>query len=255
VNLEFEEKTKPVLMPKPEDDFIKDVWRDTGICDLETMRLVWTVICQQIPKRLISDQDSINFGWGVLRAFPYRTNWKQIILSKFWRSWVIFSKKKTRDELDATEFGVEIRKTDLIAMMSKGQKSWFRWTVEIEPTKAWEDYSDEIEKSVFSSIGARAYVDRLGGLINRLWPGIVSTFFSFAENTSIPCGSLVRGSGRSHYRLVEYVPDGKVLPCNLEDGKAYVVSDSRVAPVYGIDEETRKGENEDVPELPVVCLH
>lgn len=211
------------------DDFIKDVWQRTSVCELPLLRLIWFTICQEIPRWLMSTNKPIDLGWGHIRTFPYRCNWKQIMLSKFDRVWSLLKlpKEEREAKLSFTDFKEEMTSTDMAALVKAGpNRRAIRWTVELDPNNLWWEYSDMIEKGVLEGTTKTSYLKRYATLLHKMYPVAMETFRRFVQQTTLPSAAVLAGRGNRGRELVDHVHPGEVRPRNPEGLPVRVTSRS-----------------------------
>lgn len=211
------------------DDFIKDVWQRTAICELATLRLIWLTLCQEMPRWMMNQNKPINIGWARMVALPYRVNWKQIVLARFPRIWAFLKlpDKKMISNIEMTDFPLEMISTSLTALSKAGlNQKTIRWTVELEPNALWWEYQDTVELRVLEATGKHAYIKRYASLLHRMYPLALEIFRSFVKQTTLPSASILRRRGHRGRELVDNVQPGEVRPRNPEGVPVCVTTDS-----------------------------
>lgn len=200
-----------------DEDFVKAAWRRSQIADLATFKAVWIAITQEIPRWMVGDLKPINFGWGELHAFPYRANWKQIVLSRFPNALSRLRKKDMRKSAEETELPALLRNVVNCAVEKKGHlTSGFSWTLEMSPTDEWFTYVRKVEDDRIKITTRNGYAASWGSLITRLFPSILRVFYRFVAQTAIPAGAISSGDTPGGSFLVPYIPSRGCHPVRVD---------------------------------------
>lgn len=245
--------------PGDSDNFIKEIWHSTDAFDLDTMKAVWALICQEAPRWMIGKNKSINMGWCKLHAVQYRANWKQILLSRFPLVWSILrgvKEKGPRANIQMSDLYSDLLRSDLVATKKTVRgKVIFCWTAELEMLKDWHEYSEKVESEISTSMPDAAYARRLGLLNHRCWWNHILLFRSFVEDTLLPCGAAITNDAGILKKLAQNIPKGRVRPNGGENNNIHPVSFSDKSGLIGPGEgETLSGEGPNMPhQMPDVC--
>lgn len=200
-------------------DFVKAAWKRSQISDLATFKAVWIAITQEIPRWMVGDLKSVNFGWGELHAFPYRANWKNIVLSRFPNPLRRLRDKELRKSAEETELPALFRNVINCAIdKQEGKFSSFQWTLEVTPNPEWFAYTRKVESDRSKLTNRHGYATSWGSIITRLFPSILKVFHRFVAQTALPAGALSSGDGPSGSFLVPYTGPGGVRPVRVDDG-------------------------------------
>ena len=200
-------------------DFVKAAWKRSQISDLATFKAVWIAITQEIPRWMVGDLKSVNFGWGELHAFPYRANWKNIVLSRFPNPLRRLRDKELRKSAEETELPALFRNVINCAIdKQEGKFSSFQWTLEVTPNPEWFAYTRKVESDRSKLTNRHGYALSWGSIITRLFPSILKVFHRWVAQTALPAGALSSGDGPSGSFLVPYTGPGGVRPVRVDDG-------------------------------------
>jgi hypothetical protein len=208
-----------------EDDlFVKAAWKRSQVADLKTFRLVWLAITQEMPRRLVADMKPIDLGWAKLHAFPYRKNWKQIVLSRFPNAIeqlpaATNDRAGKHEAVMQTELPAHLRNTVLNALdpgdKDSGQYK-FRWTLEVEESKAFVEWAKEFETDRHATLKRSDYAKQWGAVIARQFPQIVDVFTSFVRQTVFPAAMLGGAVDKNLGCLVPYIANKRVRPVMVD---------------------------------------
>ena len=160
-------KIDPQLMDestreKVDMDFVDWVSDRTSILPKKELRLLWLTFATLAPQYLLQKMNPIDFGFARLHALPFRASWKAILMSKFPKAWRWLRAKSKWPLFEISPYAVESRKTDLIGVRPYGAAHVISWTLEIEPSNLWHDYTLRVEQKAFSAASPRAYLVRVG---------------------------------------------------------------------------------------------
>lgn len=255
----FEGTDAPPVAPGEIDEtFLAWVHKESAPATLSEMRVIWAAIVQKMPEWMVLKQKPVDFGWCRLHAFPFRANWKQILLAKFPRIWRWLEKPMDRHKLEISTFAVEARSSDLLAVIRKKKdRGFIRWSAELQVLPSFYEYSDQIEQDNARHSLESTYLRRVGGLVNRAWPRMVECLRSFVADTITPCGDVVSDRSGGPVRLVKHWPGERVRQKDSDGWEAAVVSDDCTGIVGMSKEEPQTGEGEApyVQEMPIVRLY
>jgi len=187
-----------------DEAFVKAAWKRSAIADLATFKAVWIAITQEMPRWMVGDLRHVDFGFGQLHAFPYRANWKQIVLSRFPNALRRLRDKELRKSAEETELPALLRNVVNCAVESQGPVSSFQWTLEVTPNPEWFAYTRNVEADRAKLVNRNGYTTSWGGIITRLYPKILSVFHRFVAQTALPAGALSSGDGPGGSFLVPY---------------------------------------------------
>lgn len=238
-------------------DFAAWVHEKTGMLTRQELSLIWISMCQEMPRYLLTTNTFIDLGWARIFGLPYRANWKQILLTKFPRIWKWLKGRTEWHKLEISPFSVESNSADLIGAKAHGGKAWLiSWTPELQPMKAWYDYTHSVEQHAYASLTPRAYLDRIGTLFEANWKNLVSVFRSYVSDTTLPCGDIADPHNPTARRFVAWTPEGSPTPVPCPNPPAAWVSDPCDNGVYPASQRLpRKGEAGYVSEVPIVSLY
>lgn len=244
--------------PEASKAFVEDLHAKSGIDQLPVLKALWNAICNHMAYWLLIEQKSIDFGWFKLHAFPVRANWKQILLARH-KVLPSIGRMTGEDRLAAiyeNGVGASLQETTLVALKGDHHEKHVDWTVEVEPTKAWDDYVKAMElHRLGNSADGTEYPSWWGTTWYKLRNNALDVLLRFASQSGIPAATLGAGGYRSRSGFVDHVPKGRVLPANVDDTEvSAVVADSPAAvrlpdgSVAGLQETQR------MPKMPVVRL-
>lgn len=244
--------------PDPSKSFVEDLFIKSGIDQLPVLKTLWNAICNHMAYWLLIEQRSIDFGWFKLHAFPVRANWKQILLArhKDLPSMSRISGDEAMEMLVESGVAASLQETTLIALKGDQHEKRVDWTVEIEMTKAWDDYVAALEiHRIGNSAAGTDYPSWWGSTWYKLRNHAGNVLFRFASQSGVPAATLGAGGYRSRSGFVEYVPNGRVSAANVDDVPvSVVVADSPAAVRLPDGSVAGIKANERVPKMPTVRL-
>lgn len=209
------------LAPESSKSFIEDLHAKSQLDQLPVLKALWNAICNHIAFWLLVKGEPIDFGWFKLHAFPVRANWKQIVLSRHPKLTSISRLVDAEDRMDAIEtagVAATLQETTLISLRGDHAEKRVGWTIEVEPTRAWDDYTDALElHRLGHTAGGSDYPSWWGNTWYKLRDSAVSVLLRFASQSAIPAATLGQGGYRSRSGFVEHVPKGCVRPANVDD--------------------------------------
>lgn len=241
------------------DDFIEELYQRTRVADLKTLRILFHAICQEMPRWLLATGKPLDLGWVKLWAFPYRANWKQILLRKFESILTVFKTPSPQLDYDLNHLGFHraLRCTDLMAIKRQGGAMHYtmRWTVEADLQKPWWKYVDQHEDDIYASAGKRGYLQRASFLFNRLAIDSIWVFKRWVEQTTSACGTVCKhGLDGGEGLAPKLRPDG-VLPQSPDHGAVRRTTASPDQGLFDVDgRELGVEEAPDLSEMPTVLV-
>lgn len=262
VSLEIEAKPRSEDMEKEEarhvsdERFLKMAWKMSPIADYKVFRMVWLAICQAMPHRLLVDMIPIDFGWARIHAFPYRKNWRQIVLSRMPNCVEQFQNaqgKTLYQKAMTTELPMHIRNSVLIALhKDEASKNKFGWTLEIEESQEFDQWVHDLEVKRHQSITRKEYASQWASIINKQATDIIKVFYRFMRQTVIPAAQLGRTTASSCGGLVPHIASRGMRATRVDD-----VPVDPVTPTAGelCDDTGRRlvvGKAKKLPPLPVL---
>ena len=192
-----------------DERFLKMAWKMSPVADYRTFRLVWLAICQAMPHRLLVDMVSVDFGWAKLHAFPYRKNWKQIVLSRmpnFLEQMKEATGKTLYQKALSTDLPGVIRNTVLVALEKEDHgKHKFGWTLEVEESQEFDKWAKDVEIERHKNISRKDYAAQWASIINKQATDIIKCWHRFVRQTTTPAAHLGRGDVTSCSGLVPYL--------------------------------------------------
>ena len=192
-----------------DERFLKMAWKMSPVADYRTFRLVWLAICQAMPHRLLVDMVPIDFGWAKIHAFPYRKNWKQIVLSRmpnFLEQMKEATGKTTYQKALNTDLPSVIRNTVLVALDKHDHgKHKFGWTLEVEESAEFDKWAQSVEIERHKDISRKDYAGQWASIINKQATDIVACWHRFVRQTTTPAAHLGKGDLTSCSGLVPYL--------------------------------------------------
>lgn len=235
--------------------YAKYVFNHLKLEDWDTFRVVYSSIFSLMPAYLLRTMEPVDIGWAKLVALPFRANWKQILLAKFPGIATVCASRFTEiaSNLAITDFAVESRKTDLLAVKrSMNGQHFVRIRPEIIPSDSWSSYANKVERSRMAKTSLSGYVSHVGALVEKAWPFMLEAFVEFLRETRHPCGNLSSGDGIDGMALV---PAAKVRGYDprLNDHRpVHVVTQVPTGKLYPLRKEDVGGEITDLPDVPPV---
>jgi len=220
----FEQDAKP---PSPRTNFVEDLVEKTELASPALIKAVFNAICNHMAQWLLIEGKSIDFGWFKLHAFPVRANWKQVLLSRH-PDLVEISREMdegiTGESLRESGVLGSLQETTLVALRGDGGEKRVGWTIEVEPTPAWDQYCDSMELHRLQNSHGNTYASWWGAQWYRMRKSAVSCLLRFASQSSIPAATMGAGGTRSRSGFVDYIPKGCVRPADVDDVAVRVVS-------------------------------
>lgn len=251
-----EEAEKEEARKVSDERFLRMAWKMSPIADYRVFRLVWLAITQAMPHRLLVDMVPIDFGWAKIHAFPYRKNWKQIVLSRMPNCNQQFQNSAGRTVYQkalTTELPSHIRNTVLIALHKDDvSKNRFGWTLEIEESAEFDRWANDVEIERHKTTSRREYATQWASIINKQATDIVQVFYRFMRQTILPAAQLGKGSDSGIGGLVPYLASNGNRPSRVDDVDVDPVS---VSAGELRDDNGRRivvGKAKNLPTLPVL---
>jgi hypothetical protein len=227
VTMELEAKPRVEDIEKQEarevsdERFLKMAWKMSPIADYKVFRMVWLAICQAMPHRLLVDMIPIDFGWARIHAFPYRKNWRQIILSRMPNCHEQLQKaegKTLYQKALATDLPMHMRNSVLIALdKDEATKHKFGWTLEIEESQEFDKWAHDLEVKRHQSITRKEYASQWASIINKQATDIIKVFHRFVRQTVIPAAQLGKGTTQSGGGLVPLLASRGVREARVDN--------------------------------------
>ena len=240
-----------------DERFLKMAWKMSPVSDYRTFRLVWLAICQAMPHRLLVDMVSVDFGWAKLHAFPYRKNWKQIVLSRmpnFLEQMKEVNGKTTYQKALNTDLPAVIRNTVLVALDKDDHgKHKFGWTLEVEESQEFDKWAKDVEIERHKNISRKDYATQWASIINKQATDIFQCWYRFVRQTTTPAAHLGRGDATSCSGLVPYIAGKGSRVARVDDVPVDPVTPNGAGELY--DDTGRRvvvGKAKSMPSLPVL---
>lgn len=214
-------------IPKETESFLKWVSKRRSI-KVDVLRLAWSAIAQEAAEWLLKKKKPINLGFVTLHAFPYRANWKEILLASFPNAyWWFFHNLKRPGGFEerCTEAELINQLVGLEMMALHGTKHHIWWSIEAVPTKEWEKEVTEIELTRKAG-GETDYVKLYEKTVADLAPRILEVFAAYVEKVARPFPEIRSGSWPGSQKLVPYRGPRKVLPRTGETIQCRIMVDT-----------------------------
>lgn len=192
------------------EDFIDFIHKRRAV-DRNILRLAIDLIAREAPYWLTQKKKPIDLGFVRLFAFPYRANWKEILLAKFRDiAWVFNSNKETKaNALREAKFNEHLCRLEMLSI--DRQKLHIHWTMEAVSTKQWEKDTAEIEMTKQAS-GESVYIKLYEKLVAALAPRILEVFTDYVQKVARAFPQIQRGVKSSSQKMVPYSGPAKLLP-------------------------------------------
>lgn len=216
-------------LPDEDDDetFFKYLAKRRGL-SYNLIKLVWWGIQEEGAKWMLTRQRPINLGFVKLYPFPFRANWKEVVLSKHPTLGATLKKPpEERDRiLEERGFMADICCGENISLDSTTHT--IRWVIEAVPDKKWGEEVSRTE-AVVSRFGREKYVGRYEELIAKLVPQIMEALHSYLNAVSKPFALVRNLSGLRGRSLVSHFGK-KQLPNKAAQNRpiSVVVSDNLI---------------------------
>lgn len=220
----FNQDTKP---PAPRASFVEDLVAKTDVASPALVKAIYNAICNHMAQWLLIEGKSIDFGWFQVHAFPVRANWKQILLA---RHPDLVDASIEKDSEVQSEIVQEsgalgsLQETTLVSLRGDGGEKRVGWTIEVEPSEAWDQYCDAMELHRLQNSHGNTYVSWWGAQWYRMRKSAIGCLLRFASQCRIPAATLGEGGSRSRSGFVEYIPKGSVRSADVDDIAVRVVS-------------------------------
>lgn len=204
-----------------DERFLKMAWKMSPVSDYRTFRLVWLAICQAMPHRLLVDMVPVDFGWAKIHAFPYRKNWKQIVLSRvpnFLEQMKEVAGNTLYQKALNTDLPAVLRNTVLVALEKDDHaKHKFGWTLEVEESAEFDKWAKNAEIERHKDISRKDYAIQWASIINKQATDIIKCWYRFVRQTTTPAAHLGKGDVTSCSGLVPYIASRGSRPARVDD--------------------------------------
>lgn len=244
--------------PSRNQSFVEAVIDEIGTVDPTVVKTLFNAICNKMAQWLTLDGKEVDFGWFTLHAFPVRANWKQIVLARH-PDIVRAARELDVEEQDEilAECGAlgTLQETTLIALRGDNHEKRVGWTIEVIPGKAWDDYTDALERHRLAHCHGTEYTSWWGIAWAKLRTHAKQALLRFATQSCIPAATLGKGGYSSRSGFVDYIPNGNVRPADVDGVAVRVVGSDSAAQIRLPDgslagvSETRR-----LPKMPVIRL-
>lgn len=188
------------------------------------MYLLWDIITGEMAEHLALHFRSVDFGFAVLHACPYRHNWKNYVIQRlpFLGQWIRGKSIAERDRI-IRESGLlsELQETYMLAV----RQGRVYVTLEILPKKSWWRYALAVQNRLLAAAGPVGYCRGIGKIVGRLKERMIEAYLSHLHQISTPCARLWKGRYYGNATvLTEYRERKKVRPSSLpvRIGQLYV---------------------------------
>jgi len=244
--------------PTASKGFVEDLYAKSGVDQLPVLKALWNAICNHMAYWLLIEQKPIDFGWFKIHAFPVRANWKQILIARH-RCLPSIGRMTGEDRITSiNENGIaaSLQETTLIALKGDRHEKRVDWTVEVEMTKAWDDYVNALElHRLAHSANGTDYPSWWGSTWYGMRSCAIDALLRFASQCGVPAATLGEGGSRSRSGFVEFVPNGRVVAANVDDVPVSgVVSNSPAAVRLPDGSEAGFKQTQRLSKMPVVRL-
>jgi hypothetical protein len=175
---------------------------------------------------MVEEGKSVDFGFVTLHPCPYRSNWKQIMLSLFPRLGpaLLHKSAEERDSVMVSSGAYAFMFRSKLLAIQVGHL--VQWGIEVEPKRSWWRATFRREEYLFKSKGAVEYAKYIASSIKtRMYYKMLRCYISFLRQVALPVGTIRKIGASGHGRLWPYVPVGRVRPVAL----SHVPSDWVVA--------------------------
>jgi hypothetical protein len=216
-----------------QNEFI-DLVADRSGLDRSNLTLCWMAISQCMADWLLSGR-MIDFGLFRLQAFPYRRNWKEVLLARYPQlKKICFVKDRKRlMSLAFTAASRMIRSSELTEYRSRMNRALFGWTIEVIHDSSWENAAAEAEHECAASLGPIAYLKRWATKISHLEEQIYDVIREYAAKENTSCCRLYWRRNQGGARFAQGAPTLISYRASLDgDG----VGDQSVDDLLGVED-------------------
>lgn len=194
------------------DDFVRYVAGRIQFTDLHAARILWYEFCRHAPNWMLESGKGLDMYFGVLRAFPYRRNWKAIMAAKFpgfGPIAAINDGERLKQALSATMIGWQMEQPEMTSMTEQG---CFDWTVDVELRDIFLEHTRTYERQQLDALGPVPYYKRWLTEVRSRYEGAVSTLRSFWVQSSRPVGDVDQVLPAHRRFLRWFLKVGRVRP-------------------------------------------
>jgi len=207
------------------EEFLKDVIRRTHLCNLPSLKVIWTAIVQTAMQWLISDNRPVNLGFCTLFAVPYRANWKGILLGSFPKIWSVFSKS----EADIEEAVIKSGLADAVfwkeLLEIRKPHHTCGWKLECMHNRLWDVSVNKIEATRIGQSKA-SYAKFIAKSIKRNIKLILAAFRGYVCRSVAPSAAFSTVVNQNQQVLIPWTPRGGINPAFAKKGSADICADS-----------------------------
>ncbi len=167
-------------------------WADKSNLEVREARVLWQILCGEMAEHLAAQFKSVDFGFCVVHACPYRTNWKNFLIMRypFLSQWIRGKSAAERNRI-INEAGVPVDMQDAYILAVRNGVAYIG--LEISPRKSWWRYSLSIQKKLLASAGPVGYCRLFGRVIHKLKDRLLESYLAHLAASAIPCGKLASG--------------------------------------------------------------
>jgi hypothetical protein len=203
-----------------QNEFIDLVAERSGL-DRSTLTMCWMAITQCIADWLLSGR-MIDFGVFKLQAFPYRKNWKEVLLARYpqLKKLCFVKDRKRIMSLAFTAASRMIRSSELTEYRTRMNRSLFGWSVEVIHDSSWENAVIDAEHECAASLGPLAYLKRWATKISQLEEQIYEVIREYAAKENTSCCRLYWRRNQGGARFVQGAPTLISHRASLESDEA-----------------------------------
>lgn len=192
-------------------EFVLYCCRKKGLPDAATAQRHYWAFCECAMEWLVDEHQPINMGFARIHAMPYRHNWMHIIATKFpGLGKVLSMPKEQRDAtLIAMDFDAHLLSANLVEINNPSQT--FGWTLHMEPSNAWNEYTQDYETAAILENTPETYATRWAVLARRLRTAAIGLLEAFFRSVRLPNAVVDQRAPEGSRRFVP-ATQGRVRP-------------------------------------------
>jgi hypothetical protein len=171
------------------DDFVTYVANNAGISNVNEARVIWHQFCRCAVNWMVLERKPLDLLFAEVHAFPYRTNWLQVLTAKFPMFGAIgkLSNEEMQKELKATTFHYQL---ELPEMASMHQSGTFDWSLTITPKEKFHQHLRPYERQQLDCLNQHGYYVRWLRIVRASYASILAVFRAFFLQSAWPLAAV-----------------------------------------------------------------
>lgn len=247
-------KEEDEMASRATDAFLKYIHQAQPEMNHDQLRAAWNMLTIYGADWIYKEGKTLDLGFALIDAVPYRANWKQIFLARFPNvaRWFRMARDRRNAQMELNpDIASFIRGSWMVEM---DPKHWFiQWSVEVRHTDAWRQYIAENERERYKHYSKYGYSAWWRAKINKLEKRIYDILCDFILGSAAPCAGIGPRDNHGRRFLVPHVPKGRIRPTRGRNIETPVVACDTTRDLASLGE---LGEiafpDEVVSELPIV---